>query len=246
MRLNAVRVYFYGDLSLFLARRGAASISVQLAGDRVSIKDLVESLGVPHTEIDALFVNDRAVGFSHRISGNKRVRVYPDASRVRFAGVKKLRPTNPHKPAFLVDVHLGKVARMLRLLGFDTVFDPALDDTGIIDAAVKSRRIILTRDKGILKQRRVRYGYYVRGDSLTERMRGIVRRYDLTGKIKPFARCVGCNGRLRRVRKERVLSELEPLTRRYYDEFYRCISCGKIYWEGSHHPRILAFIKNIT
>jgi len=242
MKHNTIRITFYGDLHTFLSRRFSSFFC--RVKDRPSIKNLVESLGVPHTEVDALFANGKAVGFSYLVCDKDSVRVYPDSSRVRFAPVKKLQPSNLRNPKFIVDVHLGKVAKMLRLLGFDVFFDSLMDDGGILDESLKNKRIILTRDRGILKQRQARYGYYVRGDTLKDRMKGIIKRYELKDKIKPLTRCCECNGKLTYIRKEEILSQLEPLTRKHYDKFYRYASCDKIYWQGSHFPSLLAGLKS--
>ncbi len=240
-----VRVRFYGELRIFLLRRFSAAAFSCPVREKTSIKDLVESLGVPHTQIDALFVNGKPVNFSYLIFDKDSIRVYPDASRLRFAAPKKLQPRNPHNPKFIADVHLGKVARILRLLGFDVFLDAALSDTDIINQSLKNKRIILTRDRGILKQRRVRYGYYVKEDSLEEQMRSIIKRYALKDKIKPFTRCSKCNGQLKVVAKQKILAQLPSLTRQYYNEFYRCSGCGKIYWPGTHLPSLLTTLKRI-
>jgi uncharacterized protein len=199
---------------------------------------------VPHTEIDCLVVNGQSVDFAYRIRGGERIRVYPDSTRVRLAGIKKLQSRFPYRPKFILDVHLGKLARHLRLLGFDALYERDYTDRQIVDCIKKEKRIVLTRDIGLLKNKAVQYGCFVRAIDPTGRIKEVVRRFHLFDKVKPFTLCLDCNGIIRRTAKTKILHKLPPETKKYYTAFYVCQSCGKVYWKGAHHRRLSAIINN--
>ena len=209
-----------------------------------SIKDTVESLRVPHTEIDVIVVNGRSVGFNYLIKGGEKIKVYDDCRRGQGTGfrVQKLRPKFPGRPCFLADVHLGKLARHLRLLGFDTLYRQDFQDSEIIDRIKKEKRIVLTRDIGLLKNKAIRFGYFVRTVEPTAQIKEIMRRYDLLKKVRPFTLCLECNGPIRRVAKRKIVDRLPPATKQFYADFYQCRNCNKVYWKGSHHRKLTAII----
>jgi uncharacterized protein with PIN domain len=146
---------------------------------------------------------------------------------------------------FIADVHLGKLARNLRLLGFDTYFDRNIDDNEIIKMALSEKRIILTRDKQMLNNKCVTHGYGIRSSDPKEQVREVVARFDLRNYLKPFSRCMDCNGLIQTVSKESVNENLPLKTRLYYEDFFRCQVCGKIYWEGSHYDNMKKQIQNL-
>jgi len=147
---------------------------------------------------------------------------------------------------FILDVHLGRLARWLRMLGFDTLYRNDYDDPEIVAIAVQEGRTILTRDLGIMKRRAVTHGYHVQSTEPREQLHEVLTRYQLHDQINPFHRCIVCNGLLCNVTKEAVLAELEPKTIRYYDEFFQCVNCRKIYWRGSHFDRMTRFISGLN
>ena len=146
---------------------------------------------------------------------------------------------------FIADVHLGKLARNLRLLGFDTYFDSRLDDNEIINLSLTENRIVLTRDKQLLNNNRITQGCRIVSSDPREQIREVFDRFDLQNNLNPFSRCMDCNGLIESVSKESVNESLPPKTRQYYEEFYRCRECGKIYWEGSHYDNMKKQIKNL-
>lgn len=147
---------------------------------------------------------------------------------------------------FILDVHLGRLARWLRMLGFDTLYRNDYDDPEIVAIAVQEGRTILTRDLGIMKRRAVTHGYHIQSTAPREQLYEVLTRYQLHDQINPFHRCMVCNGLLCNVTKEAVLAELEPKTIRYYDEFFQCANCRKIYWRGSHFARMTSFINELN
>lgn len=152
----------------------------------------------------------------------------------------------PESPKFICDVHLGRLARRLRLLGFDVAYRNDADDPEIVEAALAEKRIILTCDRGILKLKRVTHGYLVRSREVNEQVVEVLQRLDLVSSIAPFTRCTQCNGLIRSVDKDAVQEEVPPVARQRYDEFFRCEACGKVYWKGSHFERLQAYVEEVT
>lgn len=148
-------------------------------------------------------------------------------------------------PAFVLDVHLGKLARLLRMLGFDTRYRNDYSDPEIINISLREKRFILTRDRGILENRAATRGYFVEAIDPETQLQEVLRRFGLRPHIRPFHRCMVCNGIIAPVEKQAILAQLEPKTIRYYEDFYRCRSCGKIYWKGSHYEKMEIFLREI-
>jgi uncharacterized protein with PIN domain len=146
---------------------------------------------------------------------------------------------------FILDVHLGKLARWLRLLGFDTLYRNDYDDPEIVEIAAAEARTILTRDTGIMKRRAVTRGYLVQSTNTEEQLREVIEYYQLQDQIQPFHRCLVCNGLLAAVEKVTILDQLEPNTMRYYDTFFQCTACGRIYWRGTHYERMQEFLARL-
>ena len=237
-RDRRVELRFYEELNDFLEPgRRRRSFEVVLHGPR-SVKDLVQSLGVPHTEIDLILVDGVSVGFGHRIEGGERIAVYPTFERFDVREVTRLRPRPLRTPRFVCDVHLGHLARDLRTLGFDTLYEHDLDDDTIVDLAVDEHRIVLTRDRGILARNAVTHGHWVRATDPDRQVAEVARALDLVGSVDLFARCRACNGVLEPVAKDAIVDRLPPRVAAAYDDFTRCAGCGRIYWEGSHVDRM--------
>jgi uncharacterized protein with PIN domain len=209
------------------------------------IKDAIESLGVPHTEVDVILVNDRSVDFSYRLKGGDEVAVYGTLEMCEEKTVIRLFPALPPNPAFIGDVHLGRLCRFLRILGFDTRYQRDYDDSRIVALGTAEPRIILTRDRGVLKHSSVRYGYYVRSTEWHEQAVEVIKRFNLARSFNPFTLCASCNGTLTPVPKSEISDQLEEKTRLYYDTFFRCRSCGKIYWNGSHYQKLQESISRV-
>jgi uncharacterized protein with PIN domain len=235
---SAARFRFHAGLGDLLVRRFRADQPTYRFRDNPGIKDAIEAMGIPHTEVDVILANGLSVNFSYPLQDDDKIDVYPVFSDVPVTRPLKLSPCPPDPATFVLDVHLGKLARRLRLLGFDACYRNEFDDAEIMAVAEREDRIILTRDLGILKHRKVRHGYLVRSDQLNCQLREILKRYDLSGQIRLWARCMTCNGLMEKVNKADVELLLEPKTRLYYEDFHRCSSCGKLYWKGSHYARI--------
>lgn len=245
--MNEAVIRLYEELNRFVSAAGAderREYPVRFIG-AAGVKDLIESLGVPHTEVDLILVNGESVGFNHRVHDGDRVAVYPVFESLDVGGLSRVRSTPLREPRFILDVHLGTLARLLRMLGFDTLYDNGWDDPEIVRRGIAEHRIILTRDGGLLKRREVTHGYLVRSDSPGEQASEVLRRFDLSGRIAPFHRCTACNGIIEAVSRAEVEEELEPGTREAFDEFFRCHDCGRIYWKGSHYDAMQQKIERI-
>ncbi|MGR9037354.1 MAG: Mut7-C RNAse domain-containing protein, partial [Gammaproteobacteria bacterium] len=236
---HAAEFRFYEELNDFLAPEQRKQTLPYRFNGSPGIKDPIEVFGVPHTEVDLIVVNGESVGFDYQLKNGDRVAVYPVFEGIDISPIAKLRNKPLRKIAFVVDVNLGKLARLLRLLGFDTLFDNCYDDKEIVDISVEQKRIILTRDRRLLYAKAVTHGYWVRSVVPTQQLAEVVARFHLEGLIKPFYRCTACNGLIAFVEKQRVLHLLEPKTKKYYELFYRCRDCGKVYWKGSHIDHML-------
>jgi len=224
------------------------AFSVELAGHE-TVKHLIEMLGVPHPEVDLILANGESVDFDYLVRGGDRVSVYPVFESIDIRGTSKVRPEPLRSPRFVLDNHLGRVAGYLRLLGFDCLYRNDFQDKHLAEISARQERILLTRDRGLLKRKIVTRGYLVRSDQPLEQAEEIIRRFDLAASVRPFTRCSRCNGRLVSVEKSEVFDQLEPLTKKHYNQFTRCEDCGQIYWRGSHfqklEKKILALIPGL-
>jgi len=235
---GAAQLRFYAELRALLAPAlHSGHISHPVAGPR-SIKDIIESYGVPHTEVDVILAGGESVDFSYRPAAGDRISVYPVFESFDIKPLMRLRPEPLRQTRFVLDGHLGTLARRLRLLGFDSAYsnDPA--DNELVRISVDQQRILLTRDRWLLKRRAITHGYCLRSDAPTEQLREVVVRFQLSGSVQPFTRCVACNGQLVPVDKAKIAHRLPPLTRQHYDDFHTCPDCGRDYWRGAHHERL--------
>lgn len=232
--MSEVTFRFYGDLSDFLPERWRGQSFAHVYTGPQSVKHLIESIGVPHPEVDLILANGTPVGFNLQPSDGERMAVYPAFHELRLDGLPALRPPLPDPIAFLADNHLGRLARALRLLGFDTTYGGDMPDDILAERAHDENRVLLTRDRGLLKRSLVVFGYCLRSTDSREQLFAVLRRYRLFDRVEPWTRCLRCNRRLRPVEKAAVLHLLEPKTKLYYDTFRQCDACGQVYWEGSH------------
>lgn len=236
---------FSAELNDFLPPSQRQVSFTHVFKERASLKDMIESLGVPHTEVDCILVNGQAVDFSYIVQDSDRIDVHPISTATEVAPLVAVRPELPSIPRFVLDVHLGKLASSLRLLGFDTLYRNDYADEELAEISASQQRIILTRDKGLLMRSIVIYGYYVRATNPERQIIEVLRRFNLFGKVVPFQRCIRCNGLLEAVAKESILDQLPEKTRLEIDEFHRCCGCGQVYWKGSHYERMQQFIDGV-
>jgi uncharacterized protein len=222
---------FLGRLNDFLPRDQREKTLVVDFRGRQSVKHLAESLGVPHPEIGAAWVNGREQTLNVITQDADQVEVHPIPNGC------------PVEPRFILDNHLGRLAAYLRMLGLDCLYKNDYDDKELAQTAQQEGRILLSRDRRLLMRKAVTYGYCLRSLDSREQLAEVTDRFELTTRIRPFHRCLRCNHPLEPVSKEAVLDRLEPLTRLYFDEFQMCPACKQIYWKGSHYERMEELIE---
>jgi uncharacterized protein with PIN domain len=229
---------FYEELNDFLpVQLRKAPFDFTFTGTP-SVKDSIEALGVPHPEVDLILVDGRSVGFDFLIAGGERVSVYPMFERLDIGLVNRLRPEPLRVPRFVLDVHLGKLARHLRLLGFDTLYRNDYDDATLVRLSVGERRVILTRDRGVLKHRAVTHGYWLRSAEPVRQITEVVETFHLHARIRPFTRCLMCNTLVAETTRPEVAHLLPPDLDPAIARFTRCPGCERVYWPGSHFDRL--------
>lgn len=235
---NSARFRFYEELNDFLPPDQRKTEFEQRFREHPAIKDTIEAAGVPHTEVDLILVNGISVGFGYPLQDGDRVSVYPVFESLDISPLVRLRPAPLRQPEFVLDVHLGKLARLLRMLGFDTLYRNDYDDPELARISSEENRILLTRDRRLLFYRTISRGCWIRNTDSEKQLREVLDRFDLYSRMEPFRRCIVCNGLLEPVDKDAVRDRLEPLTNRYYRLFRQCPECGKIYWRGTHFHRM--------
>ena len=246
-----VTVTLHEDLHFFLAtpsrrRNIAASFHVSR-----SVKDLIESLGVPHVEVDCILVNGASVGFDYLLKEDDAVSVFPPNLPAGSIGcpeaeLLRLCPPDRQEPAFLADVHLKTLARLLRMLGFDTLYDSGWDDNDLARISEGENRVLLSRDTRLLMRNSVTLGLYIRSTNPDKQVIEVIRRFHLTDRFCPFKRCISCNGEIAGIKREDLAGDcVPPDVRSRTDRFFRCEKCGKYYWNGSHVEHMSRRIEQI-
>ena len=233
---------FYAELNELLpAKKRFSDQNVEFNG-RQTVKHLIESQGIPHTEVDLILANSRSVGFDYIPLDGELISVYPVFESFDVSWVNYLRPKPLREPKFVLDGHLGRLASYLRMLGFDSGYRNDFSDEELADISVEEKRILLTRDRGLLKRDKVTHGFLIKTRDPRQQLLSVIKRFDLASLIQPFTRCIACNGVLESVEKSEIMDQLEPKTKIYFDMFKRCSVCRKIYWAGSHHKRMSKLI----
>jgi len=238
-----IRLRFHGDLNVFLRSKAVAAVIERPLAEKTSIKDVIESCGVPHPEVDLILVDDQPVGFDYTLANNAKADVFPVENRDTNRTDKRLQSISIAR--FVADGHLGGLTRNLRLLGFDVAYPKNADDRQLLEVMARENRALLTRDRCLLMHGVVQHGYCPRSQNADEQTIEVVRRFNLSDLIAPFTRCLRCNAPLEEAAKADIIDRLEPLTKIYYDQFRRCPDCKQIYWSGSHFPKLQKRIDEI-
>jgi hypothetical protein len=238
-----VRLDLHGDLDFFLRSAARGRSIARKLGEKTSVKDVIESCGVPHPEVDLILVNGQPVDFDYAITRDADLELYPVGTGTPQFKEQRLQPTTAS--TFVADGHLGTLARNLRLLGFDVAYDPQAEDRQLLTVMKRENRALLTRDRRLLMHAVVETGYCPRSQNADEQTVEVIRRFDLLRSLAPFTRCLRCNAPLRKASKAEVIEKLEPLTKIYYAQFRRCTGCGQIYWAGSHFSKLQKRLEKI-
>lgn len=244
-RMHRARFRFYAELNDFLPReRRGVSFEHAFQGSP-SVKDVIEALGIPHGEVDLILADGESVDFAWTVRDGARVSVYPVFEAIDIGPLVRVRPEPLRETRFVLDGHLGRLAAYLRMVGFDVRWRNACGDEELARIAAEDHRILLTRDRGLLKRRAVTHGYWMREVHPKRQLAEVLRRFDLARSVTPFQRCLRCNALLQPVRKELVAERLPPRVRERQDEFVQCPSCERVYWRGSHRRRMEQLIAEV-
>jgi hypothetical protein len=224
---------FIGELNDFLPNnRKNATFSLEFENHQ-SLKHLIESLGVPHTEFDRVLVNGQPGNPADHMQEGDQVTVFPAEASLE---------SEPH---FILDNHLGQLATYLRMLGFDCLYRNDYQDDELAQVSSQAGRILLTRDRRLLMRKAIRHGYCIHQTDPPQQVVEVIRRFKLSSQVIPFQRCLRCNSQLHAVNKQEIIERLEPLTKKYYDDFRICPTCNQIYWKGSHYGHMLEMIAEL-
>jgi uncharacterized protein with PIN domain len=243
MPVAYVRVY--AELNELLPPGIRYSSFPHIVEDPCSVAQCLESCGVPRSLVDLVLLNGESAGFAAPIREGDRLSVYPVFESFDIAREQRLRPKPLRMPRFVLDVHLGKLAVHLRMLGFDAIYRNDFGDDELSGAAAAEGRVLLSKDRRLLARPEVLRGYAVREKEPRLQLAEVGHRFDLCSCISPFTRCFRCNVVLESVGKDEVLNSLPPKVRQSFDEFRRCPDCGRIYWKGSHYQRMVELIGDV-
>ncbi|MFG1934662.1 Mut7-C RNAse domain-containing protein [Mycobacterium sp. NPDC048908] len=240
-----VTVRAYAELNDFLAPEARGLTLRRPFRAHQTVKDVLEATGIPHTEVDLILVNGDVKDFGHRPASRDRIAAYPVFEAFEIGSTARLRPAPLRNPRFVVDVNLGRLARLLRLLGFDVWWSSDAEDQTLVDVGLAEQRILLTRDRPLLKRRAITHGLFVHSQDAEEQTLEVLQRLHLSQRLAPFTRCMKCNNTLATVTKGEVIDRLQPLTRKYFEDFSRCTGCGQIYWAGSHRDSLVHLVDRL-
>ena len=243
---NQATLQFQASLRDFIEVEKRGRTSVCQFDDKPAVKDVIEAQGVPHTEVAAIIVNGRSVEFEYQLLDGDDIVVYPiDALPTPYPEHLLISPLQG-EPRFILDVHLGTLARYLRLTGFDVLYEKKdRGDEWIAVTAAEEQRIVVSRDKGLLKRSVITRGYWLRSTHPKQQMIELVQRYHLTQWFQPFKRCTHCNGLVHPVEKNKIQERLPDHVREHITEFRECNLCHHLYWKGSHYTKINTFIQEL-
>lgn len=241
-----ITIRFYEELNDFLPQDRRKTDFIHCLKQERSVKDLIESIGVPHTEIDLIIVNGKSVDFNYLVQDGDHISVYPVFESLDISPLNHCQPKPLRKTRFILDTHLGKLAAYLRMLGFDTIYRNDYDDPQLARIAVDEHRILLTCDRQLLMRNQITHGYFVRSRQPQQQLLEVLLRFDLSNNLQPFTRCMHCNGKIGPVNKQTIEDRLPPRTKKYYNEFFQCEICNKIYWKGSHYQKMKNMIDSLN
>lgn len=230
---------FYGSLNDFLPGKFRQRNLIYHFQPEQTLKDAIEAMGVPHPEVHLILLNGEPASFSTHLQAQSRIAVYPFFFDLELPERMPVNARTHLKLRFMLDVHLGKLAKYLRFAGFDTLIFPNLTDREIVDIGARENRIILTRDIGLLKHKKVKYGYWLRSQNPEKQFYEVASHFRIKRKdLHPWKRCSICNSIIKPVEKPAIESGLQPGTKNHFNEFYQCSGCGRVYWKGSHYERL--------
>lgn len=237
---------FYEELNDFLPPERRKQDFDVTCPRRATTKHMIEALGVPHTEVELILVNGESVGFDRLLDDDDRVAVYPKFEAFDVSSLLRVRSAPLRVMRFIADAHMGGLAKLLRMAGFDTLYDNGFDDDEIAAIASREGRIVLSRDRDLLKRREITHGCYVRALNPRQQLREIFQRLDLAGMARPMTLCLRCNAPLHAIDKELIVDQLPPSVRANKHDFSTCDVCRRVFWEGTHWQRMRQFLDSFS
>jgi uncharacterized protein with PIN domain len=243
--MPTVNLRFYEELNDHLPPdKRKVRFSLQV-GEGQTVREILTTLAVPSAAVDLILINQASGGFDYRVQEGDTISLYPVFEALDISSLTRLPGRPLRKIRFLLDAHLGRLARYLRMCGFDARFEEHISDSALADLAQREQRILLTRDRDLLNRKNVTHGYFVRSIYIRQQMVEVLHRFDLLDGLRLFTRCLDCNQELHPVEKAAILHRLPPKTKDFYGEFLQCPECEKVYWEGPHQRRMLEIINEI-
>jgi uncharacterized protein len=240
-----VTARFYAELNDFLPQAKRGKDFLFTLPDLQPVNDFLRSNGVSPARVDLVLCNGHSVPLDHTIADGDRLSCFPVFETFDIRSVTKIRTTPLRVPRFILDVHLGKLASFLRMLGFDTQYSPDIQDDTLLSVSLNEERTLLSKDRDLIHHESLTHCYHVLSDDPREQIVEVVHRFDLYGSFAPFTRCIRCNTLLERVEKENIIDRIPPKIREYYDEFTYCGSCDHIFWKGSHYEKMMEMVEEI-
>ena len=223
-----------GLIDLLPRHRRRSPITIRFSGPQTT-KHLIESLGIPHTELGDVIVDGAVSSLHHIVQSGEVIEVLEVCSP----------PWGAEEPRFVLDGHLGRLNAGLRMLGLDCAYQGNCPDDELVERALVEDRILLSRDRRLLMRKSVVNAHLVRSLDPQLQLESVIRRFGLGRWFRPFRRCIRCNQQLARADKQSLTDRLLPLTRLYFDDFRICPSCGQLYWKGSHFKRLESLVAHL-
>ena len=242
---GCARFRFYAELNDHLATADRYQELERTFFVPPSVKDAIESFGVPHTEVELILINGESVGFAHLLRRGDRVAVYPVFESVDLTSELRVREQPLRDLKFVLDVHLGRLAGYLRMLGFDSLYRNDASDPELVRTSCDEERVLLTRNRGLLMHSAITRGYWLRATDSRRQAAEVVRRFDLGGAFRPFTRCMACNTLLEPANKREIAHRLPSRIAELHEEYLQCPGCRRVYWKGSHYARMQTWIQEL-
>lgn len=237
---------FYEELNDFLPAEKQKTRFVHSFKERASIKDMIEALGIPHSEVDLILVNDESVDFSSIVRNEDRISVYPVFESLNIKQISRVRPEPLRETKFVLDVHLGKLAGSLRMLGFDTLYQRDCTPDKVIALSLSEKRIIISKSRNLLKRKEITHAYCLNSSDPEMQTKLVLKRFGLFENINPFTRCMECNSPLDIIARDKVIDKVPLDVREKQEEYKYCRDCAKVYWKGSHYKKMRERIGRLT
>jgi uncharacterized protein with PIN domain len=243
--MATVLLRFYAELNDHLPADRQATTFPFTVDEGAQVRSVIALAGIPTSEVDLVLVGGKSVGFEHSVHDGDRISVYPVFESFDISPALQVREQPLRNPRFVLDVHLGKLASYLRLLGFDVLYSTTYNDDELMSISLHERRTLLSRDRRLIHHPSLTHAYLVRANQSREQAVEVLRRFDLFSSIRPFIRCLACNTLLRTVEKEDVRNRLPPRVSQAFNEFYLCRYCDRVYWKGSHYEGMRRWIEDL-